>query len=82
MYHGMKKYAQLQYASRYYPGIGDLQSIAGIVEVDRHQYTCDHCGKNYAFPDQAQEPFYCHSSACGAVKLVSIKPIQERKGAR
>jgi hypothetical protein len=32
----------------------------GTTEQPVHQYRCERCGKEFRFPVQAQEPFYCY----------------------
>jgi predicted nucleic acid-binding Zn ribbon protein len=72
MYLGITTVAQKTYREKYFPGIGTRSVYAGASLVLRHSYTCDHCGQRYAFDAAAEEPFYCHSHSCKAVRLVSI----------
>jgi hypothetical protein len=61
MYHGCVKVARMHYRDTYVPGVGTLSAPAGLVETLQHHYTCDHCGREFRFPEAASEPFYCHS---------------------
>jgi hypothetical protein len=74
VYQGTVTTFQKCYRDKYVPGIGTITVPQGTQRVMRHAYVCEHCETSYAFPEQAEEDFYCHSAACKAVKLVSILP--------
>lgn len=67
MFVGSKEKLIPVWAERWQPwGIQSYK--AGIAKQTVHNYACEHCGKEYEFPNQANEPFYCDCS-----KLVSDK---------
>ena len=74
MYVGTEQVIQPFYRDKYVPGLGTFTVRGGERTITQHIYVCDHCGRRSAFHEPAEEPFYCHSTPCGAIKLVSIHP--------
>jgi hypothetical protein len=72
MYKGVEQFAEQQYVDRWKPGLGTFSHRIGTVYSTKHVYHCDTCGHQYAFHEAAHEPFYCHTSRCQGVQLVSI----------
>ena len=72
MYNGSRIVVQPYHRDQYFSGLGTRPVHAGLVEVIRHQYTCDRCCKVFQFLEPATEEFYCSSKRCGHHQLVSI----------
>jgi hypothetical protein len=61
MYHGTETKTEKRYVSYYNHLLSFNPNRERVVyePVTRHMYTCDACGKRYAFTEQAVEEFYC-----------------------
>lgn len=74
MYHGPTQILAHRRRDKYIHGLGTFSVPDGVVYETRHVYTCEQCGREERSPCQAEEPFYCHSSACEGMHLIGIDP--------
>jgi hypothetical protein len=73
MYIGLTHVIEKRYVDRYRPGFGTLPHCITVERVAKHAYTCEHCGRGYAFVEAAVEAFYCATPTCQAQRIeVSI----------
>lgn len=78
MYFGTVTVREKQWATRFVQGIGrygrDESYCVGVVQVERHAYRCDQCGRQFNVVVKADEPFFCDCNS-----LISIAAQSEQQ---